>query len=114
MGNYPNDGWFLGGQCELRRNRGDSRTSERTRCNYFCLVLEIRAANGDSTMLLEVVWKRNDEWGIDLFNVQACWLLMQVRLCECQELTECVSIGTDSVRTCLAFPHQSPCEKRLQ
>src|SRR5262249_17408964 len=75
---------------------------------------QIAAADGNSTVLLQVIKERSDQWRIDLFQGQLGRRLMQPLLSELQKQAECVAIGTDRVRTSLPLIHQTMGEKALQ
>jgi hypothetical protein len=64
--------------------------------------------------LLQVVKKRNNQRGIDLFEAQSRRCPMQPLSTVLQELPERVAIGTDGVRACLTLLHQTLCKEALQ
>jgi len=62
----------------------------------------------------EMIEKRHNQWGIDLFEHQVGWSFTQLLLRELEQLTKGIPIGTDCVRTGLTLLHQPIREEALQ
>ena len=75
---------------------------------------QIAAADGNPTVLLQVIQKGSNQWRIYLFKGQLGRRLMQPLLSELQKQAKRVPIGTDGVRTGLPLIHQTLGEEAFQ
>jgi hypothetical protein len=75
---------------------------------------QIAAADGNPTILLQVIEKGSNQWRIHLFKGQLGRRLMQPLLSELQKQAKRVPIRTDGVRTGLPLIHQTLGKEALQ
>jgi hypothetical protein len=57
-----------------------------------CGKSQITTADRQALALLQIIQKRADQRGIDLFEPQACWWLMQPLVSELQKLPKSIAI----------------------
>src|ERR1700758_4090787 len=75
---------------------------------------QIPAARAQSSMLLQVIEKRHDQWCIDGLEGQECRRRMQSLLPKLQQQAEGIAVRTDRMRTCLPLLHEPLSEKPFQ
>jgi hypothetical protein len=66
------------------------------------------------SMFLQLIEKGSDERGIEIFQGELAWHFFQLSLCEEQEQTEGITVGSDGMRTGMALSHQAICEEGLE